>query len=89
MENRNYAESLGYVESEQFMLVIEGETHILGMISFRHYLNQSLEKAGGHIGYSIRPSEWRKGYGKAMISLCLYTKSSDMRKFNHPSIMSV
>ncbi|MDR0946670.1 MAG: GNAT family N-acetyltransferase [Ruminococcus sp.] len=71
MESRNYAEPLGYVESEQFMLVNEGETHILGMISLRHYLNQSLEKTGGHIGYSIRPSEWRKGYAKAMLSLCL------------------
>jgi predicted acetyltransferase len=71
MENRDYTERLGYVEAEQFMLVNEGETHILGMINFRHYLNQSIEKTGGHIGYSIRPSEWRKGYAKAMLSLCL------------------
>jgi predicted acetyltransferase len=71
MESRDYAESLGYVEGEQFMLMNEGETRILGMIAFRHYLNQSLEKTGGHIGYSIRPSEQRKGYGKAMLSLCL------------------
>jgi predicted acetyltransferase len=71
MESRNYAEPLGYVESEQFMLMNKGETRIFGMINFRHYLNQSLEKTGGHIGYSIRPSEWRKGYAKAMLSLCL------------------
>jgi predicted acetyltransferase len=71
MENRDYAEPLGYVEAELFMLVNTGETRILGMINFRHYLNQSLAKTGGHIGYSIRPSEWRKGYGKAMLSLCL------------------
>jgi predicted acetyltransferase len=71
MENRAYAEPLGFVEGEQFMLVSEGEARIFGMIAFRHYLNKSLEKAGGHIGYSIRPSAWRKGYGKAMLSLCL------------------
>jgi predicted acetyltransferase len=71
MENRAYAQSLGFVEGEQFMLIREDEKRIFGMIAFRHYLNQTLEKTGGHIGYSIRPSAWRKGYGKAMLSLCL------------------
>jgi predicted acetyltransferase len=71
MENRAYAQSLGLVEGEQFMLVSEGERRIYGMIAFRHELNDYLTECGGHIGYSIRPSAWRKGYGKAMLSLCL------------------
>ena len=58
-------------EADQFMLVCEGEHRILGMINFRHYLNDYLAEYGGHIGYGVRPSERRKGYAKAMLSLCL------------------
>ena len=31
------------------------------MIQVRHYFNEYLEKYAGHIGYSVRPSEKRKG----------------------------
>jgi len=44
---------------------------IVGTISIRHYLNESLLKVGGHIGYGVRPSERRKGYGTRMLSLAL------------------
>ena len=30
-----------------------------------------LEKEGGHIGYNIRPTERKKGYGTAILSLTL------------------
>ena len=30
-----------------------------------------LEKEGGHIGYDIRPSERRKGYGTVLLALTL------------------
>ena len=41
------------------------------MISIRHRLNHRLLKSGGNIGYSVRPSERRKGYGRKMVSLSL------------------
>ena len=44
---------------------------IVGTIAVRHYLNDSLLKSGGHIGYGIRPSERRKGYGTKMLALAL------------------
>ena len=34
-------------------------------------MNESLKKFGGHIGYSIRPSERRKGYNKINLYLIL------------------
>jgi predicted acetyltransferase len=40
--------------------VVEGETY-LGAISLRHELNDFLLRAGGNIGYGIRPSARRRG----------------------------
>ncbi|MBQ6146940.1 MAG: GNAT family N-acetyltransferase, partial [Clostridia bacterium] len=37
------------------------------MLQIRHYFNEYLEKYSGHIGYSVRPSERRKGYATAML----------------------
>ena len=37
----------------------------------RHYLNENLRQGGGHIGYGIRFSEWKKGYGTLMLRLAL------------------
>ena len=42
----------------------ESDNKIVGMISIRLKLNKALWNFGGNIGYSIRPSERRKGYNK-------------------------
>lgn len=60
-----------WVEADQFMLVDDASRRVLGMINFRHYLNDYLAEQGGHIGYGVRPSERQKGYGKEMLRLCL------------------
>ena len=44
---------------------------VLGNCSLRHRLTERLRDYGGHIGYSVRPSERRKGYGTLMLRLAL------------------
>lgn len=43
----------------------------VGYGRIRHYLNDNLSQTGGHIGYAIRSSERRKGYGNIILSLLL------------------
>jgi predicted acetyltransferase len=40
--------------------IVDGDTY-LGAITLRHALNDLLLQAGGHIGYSVRPSSRRRG----------------------------
>ena len=40
---------------------------ILGLFNLRHRLTENLRQFGGHVGYSVRPSERRKGYGTALL----------------------
>ena len=61
----------GRAVGEQYMLVREGDSRILGMISLRPYLNDYLAEHAGHIGYGVRPSERRKGYATLMLSMGL------------------
>ena len=50
--------------------VIE-DNKLLGMINIRHTLNEYLYNYGGHIGYSVRKIERKKGYAKEMMKLAL------------------
>ena len=70
LENKDTVPT-GLVAADQYIYVREVDNKIIGMIQFRHYFNDFLEKYGGHIGYSVRPNERRKGYAKRMLSDCL------------------
>ncbi len=57
----------GKVQATQFLFVRESDNRIVGMLQVRHCFNDYLEKYAGHIGYSVRPSERRKGYATRML----------------------
>lgn len=57
----------GGVLADQFFCVRKGDNALVGMIQVRRYLNEYLEKYAGHIGYSVRPDERRKGYASWML----------------------
>lgn len=59
------------VPADTYFLVREVDNKIIGMINIRHTLNENLRMIGGHIGYSIRPTERRKGYNKINLYLGL------------------
>lgn len=51
-----------------YFYVRESDDRIVGMINIRLALNDFLRKEGGHIGYSVRPTERRKGFGTDMLT---------------------
>ena len=61
----------GLVPSSTYLGIREKDNYIVGMIDIRHYLNEYLTQAGGHIGYGVRKTERNKGYAKQMLKLAL------------------
>ena len=50
--------------------LIDNDEYI-GAVRIRHSLNEALMKEGGHIGYDIRPSKRKLGYGSKILALVL------------------
>lgn len=62
--NKNYVPGTCFV-------ALNEENKIVGVGSLRHCLNENLKKHGGHIGYSVVPSERKKGYGTEILRLLI------------------
>jgi len=61
-----------------FFLYRPDDDKIIGSCQLRHSLTEELKQHGGHIGYSISPSERGKGYAKIQLLLVL----EEARKMN-------
>lgn len=59
------------VPTETFFLVRESDNKIVGMTNIRTGMNKDWSTWRGHIGFSIRPTERRKGYNKINLYLAL------------------
>ena len=59
----------GYVPETTYWLVDGGE--FIGRVSIRHRLTEHLRQIGGLVGYDIRPSKRKQGYGTKILELAL------------------
>lgn len=59
------------VTASVFLAIREEDNKLIGMINIRHTLNDYLFNYGGHIGYSVRKIERKKGYAKEMLKIAL------------------
>ena len=84
-----------WVVTDTFFAIDENE-NIIGIIDLRHTLNDFL-KDFGNSGYSVRPSERRKGYATEMLrQILLIAKQSGLEEVhlsverdNEPSVKTI
>lgn len=70
-EDKNRIPNEEKVPALTYFLTRKSDNRIVGMINIRLILNERLRMGSGHIGYSIRPTERRKGYNKINLYLGL------------------
>ncbi len=67
-EGKNLHE--GWVPATTYWLIDKEE--FIGHTNIRHKLTEELKTEGGNIGYYIRPTARKKGYGTKMLELALH-----------------
>ena len=71
-----------WVPTTILFAVRKDDNKIIGITNIRHNLDQDvLKEYGGHIGYSVCPTERGKGYGTTILQLTLdYTRDMGLEK---------
>ena len=59
------------IPANTFFAIRKNDNKIVGTVNIRYKLNEKLLKRGGHVGYSVRPFERRKGYATEILFLAL------------------
>lgn len=71
-----------WVVTDTFFAIRKSDLRIIGMIDLRHTLNEFLKDLG-NCGYSVRPSERKKGYAAEMLSQLLQAaKKAEMKELH-------
>jgi predicted acetyltransferase len=70
-EDHSYGKNIpeNWMPATTFWLIDEDD--VVGHVNVRHVLVEWSHRIGGHIGFAIRPSAWRKGYGRKILELAL------------------
>ncbi|HMJ13580.1 MAG TPA: GNAT family N-acetyltransferase [Polyangiaceae bacterium] len=71
LEERRRGDGLpeGWIPGTERWLEHDGQ--LVACVRIRFHLTPDLEREGGHIGYDVRPSKRRQGYGTTLLRLAL------------------
>ncbi len=72
LDFRGREKARGWLPSHTWLTVRQSDGRVVGIVNYRPSpLSEFVLRYGGHIGYSIRPSERRKGYAREQLRLTL------------------
>jgi predicted acetyltransferase len=61
----------GFVPQTMYWMIAGDDRRAVGIVRVRHFLNERLQQAGGHIGYYVHPAHRRNGYATRALGFAL------------------